>query len=58
MEGILEFLEKLKINSGDPITAEHLNKIIDAIIETRKEIIKHHKEHEEKEDSLRSGTLY
>lgn len=39
-------LEKLKFKSGDPIKAEQLNKIVDAIIEIRKSLIEHYKTHQ------------
>lgn len=36
MKGFAIDLEELKIKPGDPVSATHLNKIIDAIIENRK----------------------
>ena len=36
MKGFAMDLEELKIKPGDPVSATHLNKIIDAIIENRK----------------------
>ena len=47
MEEFTIDLEKLKIKPGASATAEHLNKIIDAMIETRKYVSDLMEEHNE-----------
>lgn len=46
MEEFLIDLEQLKVKPEDPtVTADRINKIVDAISENRKAIIEHKKDH-------------
>ena len=45
MEEFLIDLEQLKVKPGDDVIADRIDKIVDAIIENRKSIIKHYEDH-------------